>query len=255
MPVVPIQPITTVMTEAEITGGTHMQWYTDTYNCIAVRSIVRVLACFMIIFLLQAVLTHAAEPQKDIEFPYSKAAIINTYDDVMQQVVDMRPLGAAQEERGNAKYSDVYSYMLTPNVGVIMQMNLGGTNATHVKAIGVEDGTEQTRAFIVLNCMVLMTTVTPGWSGNERGALAKKLGITSTFPAQGDSISLSRKGCDFQFANNGQYGLTLTIKPSVPKQKTTPPPAPKQQQKQKQQDTSPRSRYSPEVDSLLGEPL
>lgn len=65
----------------------------------------------------------------------------------------------------------------------------------------------------MLNAMTLMSAVTPGWSGDERGAVAKELGIITTFPASGDSKTLSRGGLDFTFANNGEYGLTLTINP------------------------------------------
>lgn len=107
----------------------------------------------------------------------------------------------------------MYSYMLTPHAGIMLQCNKGGNNPTHVKAIGVEDGTAEGRALIVLNCMTLMSTVTPGWSGDERGAVAKKLGIISTFPAQGEPKTFSQGGLEFTFANNGEYGITLTIFP------------------------------------------
>lgn len=120
----------------------------------------------------------AKEVKKDKEFSFSQAEIILAYDDVMVKIVNMRPLSATNAERGNAKYSDIFFYTLTPKTAVMLQLNLGGTNPTHVKAIGVDDGTQETRAFIVLNCMSLMAAVTPSWSGDVRGAIAKKLGIT-----------------------------------------------------------------------------
>lgn len=157
----------------------------------------------------------AGEIKQDKEFPLSKEAVVAAYNDTMQKFANFRPLDPAKEQRGNAKYADIRSYMLTPNVAVMLQMNLGGTKPTHVKAVGVEDGTEETRALIVLNCMTLMTAVTPGWEGDERGAVAKELGITTAFPPVGAAKSLSYGGRDFSFANNGEQGLTLTICPTV----------------------------------------
>lgn len=99
----------------------------------------------------------------------------------------------------------------------MLQMNLDGTNPTHVKAIGVDDGTQDTREFIVLNCMSLMAAVTPGWSGDVRGGIAKSLGITSQFPPVGKSETITAldagKNLILTFANNGAQGLTLTIQP------------------------------------------
>lgn len=159
----------------------------------------------------------AKEVKKDKEFSFSQTEIISAYDDVMEKIVNMRPLSAANPERGNAKYSDVFFYTLTPKTAVMLQLNLGGTNPTHVKAIGVDDGTQDTRAFIVLNCMSLMAAVTPGWSGDVRGAIAKKLGITGQFPSVGKSETITAmdagKNLTLTFANNGEQGLTLTIQP------------------------------------------
>lgn len=155
----------------------------------------------------------AKEIKKDKEFPFTKAQVITAYDDVMQQLAGIKPLGAAKEERGNSKYSDNRSYMLTPNAAVMLLMNLGGENPYEVKAIAVEDGTAETRALAVLNAMSLMAAVTPGWTGDERGAVGKALGITGRFPNLGETKTTSAKGINFSFANNGERGLTLSIRP------------------------------------------
>lgn len=180
----------------------------------------RISSVFLCIFALlmgYAVQGMTGEIKQDKEFPLSKEAVVAAYNDTMQKFANFRPLDPAKEQRGNAKYADIRSYVLTPNVAVMFQMNKGGTNPTHVKAVGVEDGTEETRALIVLNCMTLLSAVTPTWKGDDRGAIAKALGITGTFPAVGKSESITavegNQQLKLTFANNGEYGLTFTIQP------------------------------------------
>ncbi len=149
------------------------------------------------------------------EFPFTKDAIVQAYNDTMQMILKFRPLDPSRETMGGTELVDIRSYMVSPNVAVVFQINKGSRQPTHVKAVGVEDGTEQTRALIVFNCMTLMAAVTPDWHGDERGEVGKKLGITGTFPSLGNMTTLSYKGCDFAFANNGKLGLTLTMSPSA----------------------------------------
>lgn len=169
----------------------------------------------------------AGEIRQDKEFPFSKEAVVAAYNDTMQKIANVRPLDPSKEVRGNAgEYAGVLSYVLTPNVAfifyvltpnvvVLFEMNKDGGNPTHVKAIGIDED-DETRALIVHNCLALIAAVTPGWEGDERGAVAKELGITTRFPAFGSAKSLSYGGRDFHFANNGEYGMTLTISPTVP---------------------------------------
>lgn len=185
------------------------------------------------------------------EFSRRMMDIVIAYDDVMEKLSNIRPLRAVKAEKTNAKNYKGFVYSLTPNVALLFCMDHEKNKPYAVKAIGVEDGTEQTRALIVLNCMGLITAVTPDWTGNERGAVAKKLGITTTFPAFGTTTTTDHKNMNFTFANNGKNGITLTIEPIVSKQKATSP-APKQPQKQKQQKSSQRSPEGFDVNLLLG---
>lgn len=185
------------------------------------------------------------------EFNQRMMDIVIAYDDVMEKLSNIRPLHGIKAEKTNAKNYKGFFYSLTPNVALLFCMEHEKNKPFAVKAIGVEDGTEQTRALIVLNCMGLIAAVTPGWTGDERGAVAKKLGITTTFPAFGKTTTAEYKNMNFSFANNGKNGITLTIEPIVSKQKATPP-APSQPQKQRQQDSSQRSPDRFDVNSLLG---
>lgn len=175
------------------------------------RKVQFILSGVLFLFFITSTIGYA-QKNAEKEFPFTIENIINNYNDIISQLELPFLLDRDQLTRGKTKHLDSYSILITDNIGLLFHANKGKLTPYSIKAIGVDDGDENTQALIALNCMALMAAVTPSWTGEERGNIAKRLGITSGFPKGNKRRQADYKGLHFIFGNT-PHGLVLSIEP------------------------------------------
>lgn len=174
---------------------------------------------FCMIFLtVMALVVTAYAPAasgKEPELPYTKAAIIDAFNDTIERLVQIRPLDPTKERQEIQDGMERRRYVFTNGCGIAFALNPGSEFPAGVFSFVKLDGTPENRAAFVLNSMAVMTALTPEWSGQQRGEIGKAIGLTGTFPADGSQMSVSQGGLSFVLANYGKDTVVFAITPAT----------------------------------------